>query len=59
MHFLNIKPGISLTLPATQGAPEQVHVFSEDEILAVNTALAARRALLVRGEPGTGKSQLA
>jgi MoxR-like ATPase len=30
-----------------------------EHIAAVNAALAARRALLVRGEPGTGKSQLA
>jgi MoxR-like ATPase len=36
-----------------------VHLFDEESILAVNAALAARRPLLVRGEPGTGKSQLA
>lgn len=36
-----------------------VHVFDSDSIEAVNAALAAGRALLVRGEPGTGKSQLA
>jgi MoxR-like ATPase len=35
------------------------HVFVDDEILAVSTAIAAGRALLVRGEPGTGKTQLA
>ena len=40
-------------------ATEQVHVFEVAEIRAVNAALAARRPLLVRGEPGTGKSQLA
>ncbi|MBF0614464.1 MAG: MoxR family ATPase [Magnetococcales bacterium] len=39
--------------------PEQVHVFDAQSIEAVNAALAARRPLLVRGEPGTGKSQLA
>jgi len=33
--------------------------FSENEIIAIDTALAARRALLIRGEPGTGKTQLA
>jgi hypothetical protein len=59
MPFLEIQPGASLDLPTTRGAPEQVHVFSEDEILAINAAIAARRALLVRGEPGTGKTQLA
>lgn len=36
-----------------------MHVFSDKEILAIETALAARRALLVRGEPGIGKTQLA
>ncbi|MCG8460526.1 MAG: MoxR family ATPase [Holophagales bacterium] len=35
------------------------HVFSAKEVEAVNTALAAGRPLLVRGEPGAGKSQLA
>lgn len=41
------------TLPAT------AHVFDDDSREAVNAALAAQRPLLVRGEPGTGKSQLA
>src|SRR5215470_18010497 len=59
MQRLNAKPDDKLDLPTAQGAPEQVHVFSENEIIAINTALAARRALLVRGEPGTGKTQLA
>lgn len=35
------------------------HVFEKDDVEAVNAALAARRPLLVRGEPGAGKSQLA
>ncbi len=39
--------------------PEQVHIPSEDECIAVDAAIRARRALLVRGEPGTGKTQLA
>jgi MoxR-like ATPase len=43
---------------APDGA-EMAHVFSEDEILAIRTAMAARRALLIRGEPGTGKTQIA
>jgi len=41
------------------GVPERVHVFSEREIKAVNAAIAAKRPLLVLGEPGTGKTQLA
>ncbi len=35
------------------------HRFDAASIDAINAALAARRPLLVRGEPGTGKSQLA
>lgn len=36
-----------------------IHVWSEQEINALKLALAARRPLLLRGEPGCGKSQLA
>ncbi len=35
------------------------HVFEEDDVHAVNAALASGRPLLLRGRPGTGKSQLA
>ncbi len=35
------------------------HVFEESDVHAVNAALAAGRPLLLRGRPGTGKSQLA
>ena len=41
------------------GLPEQYHQFDEDSAMAVRAALAARRPLLVRGEPGVGKTQLA
>jgi len=36
-----------------------VHLFRRQEIDAVNAALGAGRPLLVRGEPGIGKTQLA
>jgi len=39
--------------------PEEVHVFDQESVWALNAALAARRPLLVRGEPGVGKTQLA
>jgi MoxR-like ATPase len=35
------------------------HVFDENDVHAVNAALASGRPLLLRGKPGTGKSQLA
>jgi len=41
------------------GIPEQVHVFDDNSRLAVKSALAAGRPLLVRGDPGVGKTQLA
>jgi MoxR-like ATPase len=59
VRYIDIRPGTVVAVPSPPGAPTQVHVFDEDEITALNTALAARRALLVRGEPGTGKTQLA
>jgi MoxR-like ATPase len=48
-----------VTLPLCEASTEQEHLFDQSSIDAVNAAMAARRPLLVRGEPGTGKSQLA
>ncbi len=59
MRFLNNQDGDTVHLNATDAMPEAVHVLDETSIQAVNAALAARRPLLVRGEPGIGKSQLA
>ena len=59
MNFMNIQEGEQVDLPGRGSRPHQVHVFDWDVIRAVNAALAARRPLLVRGEPGIGKSQLA
>lgn len=44
---------------ATDGVTDRVHLLGAPEIHAVNAAIAAGRPLLVRGEPGIGKSQLA
>ncbi len=59
MRFMNINPGAEVRLPGRGSRPNQVHVFDEDMIDAIDAALAAQRPLLVRGEPGIGKSQLA
>lgn len=48
-----------LPLPERGSWPESVHIFDEEAAWAIRAALAAQRPLLVRGEPGTGKSQLA
>ena len=59
MNTLTITPSHITQLPSRAGAPERAHEFDERSIAAVNTALAAQRPLLVRGEPGVGKTQLA
>jgi MoxR-like ATPase len=54
-----IPVGIPKDLPRTGSWPAAVHVFDDKSANAVRMAIAAERPLLVRGEPGVGKSQLA
>ena len=51
--------GQRIPLPGQAGLPESAHEFDEVSAWAIRATLAAQRPLLVRGEPGTGKSQLA
>lgn len=46
-------------LPRIDSWPESKHKFDDDSRWAVEAALASGRPLLLRGEPGIGKSQLA
>ncbi len=46
-------------LPATGTWPASVHRFEAEAVAALRAAEAAGRPLLIRGEPGTGKSQTA
>ncbi len=46
-------------LSARLGVPERHHEFEERDVLAIRAAIGARRPLLVRGDPGTGKTQMA
>jgi MoxR-like ATPase len=48
-----------VTLVDSGGGPEQYHVFDRESAQGIRAALAAKRPLLVRGEPGVGKTQLA
>ena len=48
-----------IDLPKQGSWPEAVHLFDEESAYALAAAEAADRPLLIRGEPGTGKSQLA
>lgn len=52
-------PGKAIELPQSGSLPAEWHLFEPDTIKALNAALAARRPLLIRGDPGVGKSQLA
>lgn len=48
-----------LTLDAADGLPTNRHRLDAPSLHALNAAIAADRPLLLRGEPGMGKSQLA
>lgn len=58
-QFIPITSVGKVPLPAMGGMTSSVHVIDKESIDAINAALVTRRPLLVRGEPGTGKSQLA
>lgn len=58
-RYLDLPDGHRLALPAGEGLEPSWHVLSKGESAALNAALATGRPLLVRGEPGVGKSQLA
>jgi MoxR-like ATPase len=58
-QFLPVSAAGVVKLPRIGGMTESAHVIDKESIDAINAALATRRPLLIRGEPGTGKSQLA
>jgi MoxR-like ATPase len=57
--FLNLEAGQRATLAEGSRFPEAGHLWSQPEIDALILAQACRRPLLVRGEAGCGKSQVA
>lgn len=57
--FLDLSDGQRTDLPAGDRFPAAGHLWSQPEIDALILARAARRPLLVRGEAGSGKSQIA
>ena len=59
MGYMKSRDGDSVDLRDGDAGLERVHVFSGRELQALDAALAAKRPLLLRGEPGIGKSQLA
>ena len=59
MRYITSSENLIVELEAQGPIRDPAHLFSKLEVDAVNAALAVGRPLLVRGEPGTGKSQLA
>lgn len=57
--FLKLKPGTITPLDGSDGLPASGHLWETPQIDALTAAHAAQRPLLVRGEAGSGKSQLA
>lgn len=58
-NLLRESPGELIPLPEMGARPGVAHIFTQEDIDAVNAAIVTRRPLLLRGEPGVGKSQLA
>ena len=57
--FVALEADSALELDANERYPQAGHLWSQAEIDALIFAWAARRPLLVRGEAGSGKSQIA
>jgi MoxR-like ATPase len=57
-RFIPCLPDPPIELEQVGGRPF-THLFEESHLHAINTALACNRPLLVTGEPGVGKTQLA
>lgn len=57
--FVSLAADQRLTLEPTLHQDASAHLWSQPEIRALKLAWAAKRPLLLRGDPGTGKTQLA
>jgi len=57
--YLRAEADTPLALASMHARPKITHIFAQEDIDAVNAAIATNRPLLLRGEPGIGKSQLA
>jgi MoxR-like ATPase len=59
MEFSKLPLSEALQLKAMAGLTASYHLFDKDQIAAIMTAWYAKRPLLIRGDPGLGKSQIA
>lgn len=50
---------VPITMPELDGLAGSIHLFDKDSIDALSAAYTTGRPLLISGEPGVGKSQLA
>jgi MoxR-like ATPase len=57
--FIRFTPELKITLRLNGCGRVIEHLFEEAHVNAINTALACSRPLLLTGEPGIGKTQLA
>lgn len=57
--MFDVQPGTIVEIQSQSDTNVIKHEFENDDILAIKAALAAERPLLLLGEPGVGKSQLA
>ena len=57
--FIKFTPNLKVPLQLNACQKTIIHLFEEKHVNAINTALACRRPLLLTGEPGIGKTQLA
>lgn len=59
INFIQTDEPLEATLNPRGNMLATKHIFEPEDIDAINAAIACRRPLLITGEPGTGKSQLA
>lgn len=59
MSFIPPEDGLQAKLNQRGSMPASFHIYEAEHINAINAAIACRRPLLLTGDPGTGKSQLA
>lgn len=59
MISIEVKAGEPFEIGESASGIMLWHIFEQDDLDAIRAALLAKRPLLLRGEPGVGKSQLA
>ncbi len=59
MKYIDPQKGLDAKLEPCGNMLATKHLFEPEDIDAINAAIACRRPLLLTGDPGTGKSQLA